>query len=152
MSYAALPDLEAYFTNRGIDGSIYSDQQKNASLYIATNDYIDIKYEFAGLPLDVAQVNQLPTDLVSVNAKVVQATCEAAYLNLQNKLFNSAVDPLGAVKSKEVSKELDVLKKSESVEYFNSGSQQYLVSHPQIDALLAPYLATSGGFTLDYKV
>lgn len=152
MSYAELSDLELYFTNRGIDGSAYTDTQKNAALYVATNDYIDIKYDFKGAPIDAAQPNELPTDLVSVNAKVVQATCEAAYLSLQGKLFNSAVDPLGAIKSKETSKELDVLKKSESVEYFNSGSQQYLITHPQIDALLAPYLATSGGFTVDYAL
>ena len=67
-------------------------------------------------------------------------------------ITRSYVQDRAQLELKDLEKELDALKKSESVEYFNSGSQQYLVNHTQIDALLAPYLATSGGFTLDYKI
>ena len=94
----------------------------------------------------------MPTDIVTVNKRVIQATCEAAYLHLQSKLFNTELDKNGAIRSKDESKELDVLKKSLAVEYFSSSSQSYLITHKQIDLLLAPYLANAGGFPLDYAL
>jgi hypothetical protein len=149
-SYADYAQYLAWALSRNITVT-QTKTEIDAALYVATNDYIDVNYTFKGVATDEAQVTSLPTNQVSINSKVIRATCECAYLHLQGKLFNSNLDPLGAIKSKESSKELDVLKKSESVEYWGKASQSYLMPHPQIDKLLAPYLSNSGaGFELGY--
>lgn len=150
-SYATLLEFKTYLSDRGI-ADTWTDEQETAALFSMTNDYIEIKYTFDGLPLVAEQGLQLPTDIVTINRRVVQATCEGAYLHLQSKLFNNELDKNGAIKVLATSDGLDVLKEAESIEYFSSGGQSYLVTHKQIDMLLAPYLANSRGLTFDYAL
>lgn len=152
-TYADLPYFNLFISKRGI-ADAWTDEQKEAALYIGANDYIDVKYEFKGLPVDENQLLELPTDEVSVNDKVKRANCEAALLHLNGKLFNSNLDPSGAVKSKMTREKLDVLEEESQVEYFNSGGQSYLVEHEQIDALLRDYLSNSnaGSPSLGYSL
>jgi hypothetical protein len=125
----------------------------DAALYVATNDYIDLVYTFKGLVTDDTQETSLPTDQVSINSKVIRATCECAYLHLNGKLFNNDLDPLGAIKSISTNETLDVLGDAKSVEYWGKSNQSYLMPHPQIDRLLSPYLSNSGaGFGLGYQL
>ena len=152
-SYADYADYLTWADKRKIEVT-QSESEIDAALYIATNDYIDIKYKFRGQVEDEDQLTSLPTDEVSINRKVITAACECAYLHLTGKLFNNDVDPLGAVKSKSESKGLDVLKKQVSVEYFGKSAQSYLKEHPQIDNLLSDYLDNpfSGGLQTSYQL
>lgn len=152
-SYATEQDYQEWASKRKIEVT-QTESEIDAALYIATNDYIDIKYKFRGQVEGEDQLTSLPTDEVSINRKVIAATCECAYLYLTGELFNKDVDPLGAVKSKSESKGLDVLKKQVSVEYFDKSAQSYLKEHSQIDRLLDDYLDNpfSGGIKLGYRL
>ena len=152
-TYADLTYFNLFLSKRGITDT-WTDDQKNAALYVGANDYIDVKYDFAGTIEDESQTLELPTDEVDVTDKVKRANCEAALLHLNGKLFNTEVDINGAIKVKKSRKKLDVLDKESEIEYFNSGNQTYLLGHPQIDALLKDYLATgaSGNPSLGYSL
>lgn len=143
-TYADLTYFNLFLSKRGI-ADTWTDDQKNAALYVGANDYIDIKYEFAGAIEDESQTLELPTDEVAVTDKVKRANCEAALLHLNGKLFNTDVDINGAIKVKMTREKLDVLEEESEVEYFNSGNQTYLIEHQQIDALLKDYLASGAG-------
>lgn len=142
-SYASYEDYLAWLEKRKITVT-QTETEIDAALYIATNDYIDVKYAFKGKVTDEDQDTSLPTDLVSINRDVVRVTCECAYLHLSGKLFNDDLDPNGAIKSLSTNDKLSVLGEAKSVEYFNSRGQTYLRSHPQIDRVLAPYLSNNG--------
>lgn len=152
-SYATEQDYRDWASKRKIDVT-QSESEIDAALYIATNDYIDIKYKFRGRVSDEDQLTSLPTDEVGINRKVIAATCECAYLHLTNKLFNDVVDPLGAIKSISTNEKLDVLGDATSKEYWSKSSQSYLINHPQIDNLLADYLDSpfSGGIQAGYRL
>ena len=152
-TYTDLTYFNLFLSKRGI-ADAWTDDQKNAALYVGANDYIDVKYDFAGTIEDESQTLELPTDEVDVTDKVKRANCEAALLHLNGKLFNTEVDINGAIKVKKSRKKLDVLDKESEIEYFNSGNQTYLLGHPQIDALLKDYLATgaSGNPSLGYSL
>lgn len=148
-SYANYDDYLEWAGKRNIEVT-QTESVIDAALYVATNDYIDIKYKFSGQVEDESQLTSLPTDEVSINRKVIAATCECAYLHLTGKLFNNEVDPLGAVKSISVNEKLDVLGEAVSKEYWGKSSQSYLVDHPQIDKLLADYVDSP--FSCDLRV
>lgn len=150
-SYATEQDYRDWASKRNVDVT-QSESEIDAALYIATNDYIDIKYKFRGSVSDEDQLTSLPTDEVGINRKVIAATCECAYLHLTNKLFNNEVDPLGAIKSVSSDDKLSVLGEAVSKEYWSKSSQSYLITHPQIDTLLAGYLDSpfSGGIQMGY--
>jgi hypothetical protein len=152
-SYANYADYLAWADKRKIEVT-QSESEIDAALYIATNDYIDIKYKFRGQVEDEDQLTSLPTDEVSINRKVIAATCECAYLYLNGKLFNNDVDSLGAVKSISINEKLDVLGEAVSKEYWSKSSQSYLIDHPQIDRLLADYVDSpfSGGLQVRYQL
>lgn len=152
-TYADLTYFNLFLSKRGITDT-WTDDQKNAALYVGANDYIDVKYDFAGDIEDENQALELPTDEVAVTDKVKRASCEAALLHLNGKLFNAEVDINGAVKVKMTREKLDVLEEESEIEYFNSGNQTYLIDHPQIDALLKGYLAsgTIGNPSLGYSL
>lgn len=141
-TYADLTYLNDFISKRGITDT-WTDDQKNAALYIGANDYIDVKYDFAGAIEDENQTLELPTDEVAVTDKVKRANCEAALLQLNGKLFNTELDINGAIKVKSTKEKLDVLEEESEVEYFNSNGQTYLIDHPQIDALLRDYLSSA---------
>lgn len=141
-TYADLTYLNDFISKRGI-ADTWTDDQKNAALYIGANDYIDVKYDFAGAIEDENQTMELPTDEVAVTDKVKRANCEAALLQLNGKLFNTELDINGAIKVKSTKEKLDVLEEESEIEYFNSNGQTYLIDHPQIDALLRDYLSSA---------
>lgn len=152
-TYADLTYFNLFLSKRGITDT-WTDDQKNAALYVGANDYIDVKYDFAGDIEDENQTLELPTDEVAVTDKVKRANCETALLHLNSKLFNTEVDINGAIKRKKLVEQLTPLQEESDVEYFNSGSQTYLLDHPQIDALLKDYLASgaSGNPSLGYQL
>ena len=152
-TYTDLTYFNLFLSKRGI-ADAWTDDQKNAALYVGANDYIDVKYDFAGTIEDESQTLELPTDEVAVTDKVKRANCEAALLHLNDKLFNAEVDINGAIKVKMTREKLDVLEEESEFEYFNSGSQTYLIDHPQIDALLKDYLASgaSGNPSIGYQL
>lgn len=152
-TYADLTYFNLFLSKRGI-ADTWTDDQKSAALYVGANDYIDVKYDFAGAIEDENQTLELPTDEVAVTDKVKRANCEAALLHLNGKLFNTEVDINGAIKVKMTREKLDVLEEESEIEYFNSGNQTYLLEHPQIDALLKDYLASgaSGNPSLGYSL
>lgn len=143
-TYATLTDFNAWLSNRAIDDT-WTDDQKNGALYIAANDYIDVFFVFRGIVEDENQELALPTDQVEVNAKVIQASCEAAYLYLQGKLFNTEASLNGAVVRTMTKEKLDVLEEESEIEYTGKGSTSYFISHPQIERLLKSYLAYGSG-------
>lgn len=152
-SYATEQEYRDWASKRKIDVT-QSESEIDAALYIATNDYIDIKYKFRGSVSDEDQLTSLPTDEVSINRKVASATCECAYLHLTGKLFNDEVDPLGAIKSISSDDKLSVLGEAVSKEYWSKSSQSYLITHSQIDKLLADYLDSPflGGIQMGYRL
>lgn len=141
-SYADLTYLNDFMSKRAITDN-WTDDEKNAALYIGANDYIDVKYKFAGTAEGETQTLALPTDEVEVTDKVKRANCEAALLYLNGKLFNTELDVNGAIKVKMSREKLDVLEEESEIEYFNSSGQTYLIDHPQIDALLRDYLSSA---------
>lgn len=141
-TYADLTYLNDFISKRGINDT-WTDDQKNAALYVGANDYIDVKYDFAGAIEDENQTLELPTDEVTVTDKVKRANCEAALLQLNGRLFNTELDINGAIKVKSTKEKLDVLEEESEIEYFNSNGQTYLIDHPQIDALLRDYLSSA---------
>lgn len=141
-SYADLTYLNDFMSKRAITDN-WTDDEKNAALYIGANDYIDVKYKFAGTAEGEAQTLALPTNEVKVTDKVKRANCEAALLYLNGKLFNTELDVNGAIKVKMSREKLDVLEEESEIEYFNSTGQTYLIDHPQVDALLRDYLSSA---------
>lgn len=151
-TYATMAELAAFLTKRGI-ADTWTDPEKEAALYIGANDYIDLKYVFAGTVTDENQTLALPTDEVDVTQRVKDANCFAALFYLQGTLFNQQLDPLGGVKRVSTAEKLDVMESESETEYFNSAGQEYLREHQQIDALLKPYLhSAGGGFSLEYNL
>lgn len=141
-SYADLTYLNDFMSKRAITDN-WTDDEKSAALYIGANDYIDVKYQFAGTVEDETQTLALPTNEVEVTDKVKRANCEAALLYLNGKLFNTELDVNGAIKVKMSREKLDVLEEESEIEYFNSTGQTYLIDHPQVDALLRDYLSSA---------
>lgn len=136
-TYITESDYIAYATARGIElkPELEADIIKSA-------DFIDTYYTFKGAALDAAQDMQLPTDCVAI-ADIKKAALKAVELQQAGLLtLDSAVMTGGIVESE--SKSLDGVG-SKSVTYASGSQPTYKARTPELDRLLQPYLAFSGG-------
>ena len=90
-SYCDETFFTAYFTDMGIDVSAYSSAQVQAAL-VAASRYLDSRYRWVGEKMNRDQTTKWPRwgaadedgyTISVVPIPVKQATCEAAYRNLQ---------------------------------------------------------------------
>lgn len=142
--YITAAELDAWASERGIDLSDYDNDDKEAAIVASTLDYLEVFYTFKGDPVDEDQALQLPTDEVTVNAKIKQASAQAAYYQLQGLLQVDHATSNDA-EIKRLREKIDVIE--EETEYVEGTRITYKVRTPIIDRLLKPYIvAGSGGF------
>lgn len=144
--------LDQYASLRGEDLTAYDEAQKEAAIYIATNDYIDVMYSFIGDKINAEQALSLPTsevDLtVTATLKAVQeANANGAILQLKGKLLVNPEDNTSSGTVKAESSKLDVIE--ESFEYFEGSRREVRYPTPIIDRLLSPF---TGGYGVQLKV
>jgi len=150
-TYADETDLDSYADLRNVDLSIYTTAQKEASLYVAANDFIDAMHTFKGSKVSAEQSMALYTDEVSylgAGKVIVSVNCETALLHLQGALFveTTAESALGEIKS--TSSKLDVLEKS--IEYVEGTAvTSGTINASRAEAKLKPYLAFGSGAILN---
>lgn len=136
MPYVTNEQYEAYANERGIQinyATIDGDLFKAA-------DFIDTYYNFKGEALQ--DTAALPTDLVSV-ADIERAALKAVELQQIGRLTLNAAAMSGSIIESE-SKSLDGVG-SKSVSYQAGTQPTYKARTPELDRLLAPFLAFSGG-------
>lgn len=150
-AYIDVAYLDQYAALRGEDLSAYTEQQKEAAIYVCVNDFIDVFYTFKGTKLNVDQGLALPTSEVVLTdvatlRDIQEANANGAVLSLRSFLLTDPVsqDINGRVKSE--SSKLDVLE--DSVEYFENTEVVAKFKTPIIDRLLSPYLGWGGGIQL----
>lgn len=138
MSYVTAAEYEAYADARGITVNFLT---LDADI-IKSADFIDTYYQFKGDPLAGDQANSLPTDLVTV-ANIQKAALKAVELQQAGRLdLDTAALTGGMIESE--SKSLDGVG-SKSVTYVAGSQPTYKARTPELDLLLRPYLAFSGG-------
>jgi hypothetical protein len=141
-AYVSVEEFEAYAADRGESLVAYTLQQKQSAIVVASIDYLDGYFTFKGVPLEDDQALSLPTDQVTVNAKIKQAACAAALLKLKGRLF---VDPEEITRQIVAAESSSVGSLSESITY--DGGSQYIDKYPtvQIDRLVIPYTVAQVG-------
>lgn len=142
--YISVAYLDTWADERGIDLSAYDSDAKEAAIVTSCLDYMEVFYTFKGDPLEEDQALQLPTDEVTINAKIKQASAQAAYYQLQGTLIiDHATSNTAEVKR--LREKVDVIE--QETEYVEGTRNTYKVNTPIIDRLLKPYLVVgSGGF------
>ena len=138
MPYITSAEYTTYANERGIhvnNGHLAQD-------IILSADFIDTYYKFKGEPISPTQSNALPTDQVSISdiKKAALKACEMQQAGLLT--LDLAATANGIVSSE--SKSLDGVG-SKSVTYEAGSRNTYKRSTPQLDLLLRPFLAVSGG-------
>ena len=133
--------LEDYAAHIGYDLSSLTEPQKQAMISRVSMNYIDIKYDFKGEPLNADQGLSLPTSEVSITDKVKRAVADACIIDAKGELFNT-VDTNGRVKR--TKDKLDVLETEIEYQDNTSAPKQY-GNTPVTDKLLKPYTSASGG-------
>lgn len=141
-SYISVAELDAWADDRAIDLSAYDTAAKEAALITSCLDFLEVFYTFEGDPLEEGQALQLPTDEVTINAKVKQASAQAAYYQLQGTLLVDHTTSNEA-EIKRLREKVDVIE--EETEYVEGTRMTYRMRTPIIDRLLGPYLANGGG-------
>lgn len=144
--------LDQYATLRGEDISTFTDQQKEAAIFLCANDYIDVMYSFLGNKLNAEQGLSLPTDEVdltvtAVHRDIQEANANGAILHLKGRLFVNPIDNENSGVIKSQSSKVDVIE--ESFEYFEGTKREVRYPTPIIDRLLSPY---TGGAGIQLKV
>lgn len=138
MSYVTEAEYQAYADARGITVNLLT---IDADI-VKSADFIDTYYQFKGDPLADGQANDLPTDLVTV-ADIKKAALKAVELQQAGRLnLDTAALTGGMIESE--SKSLDGVG-SKSVTYVAGSQVTYKARTPELDLLLRPYLAFSGG-------
>ena len=136
MSYVTQAQYETYATERGITINYAT---LPADLILSA-DFIDTYYTFKGSPLQAYP--QLPTDEVTV-ADIERGALKAVELQQAGRLtLDPAVMTGGLVASQE--KELEGVGRT-AVSYVEGSQVTYKPRTPELDLLLRPYLAFSGG-------
>jgi hypothetical protein len=138
MPYITSAEYTTYANERGIhvnNGHLAQD-------IILSADFIDTYYKFKGEPLSPTQPNKLPTDQVSI-ADIKKAALKACEMQQAGLLTLDLAAIAGGIVSSE-SKSLDGVG-SKSVTYEAGSRNTYKRSTPQLDLLLRPFLAVSGG-------
>jgi len=146
-AFVTTAELGEYLTDRNVDPADYDTDQLEASIIIASSDFISTYYTFKGDLLNDDQGMSLPTNDVGITAKVKQATNNAAWLDLQGKLFVSADDIYANGSIKGTKKAVGTL--VTEVEYQESEGYTSKYPTPTIDRLLQPY--TLGGFAPSFS-
>lgn len=141
-AYITVEALDAYAADRAEDLSAYTTAQKQGAIVVASIDYVDGYFQFNGEPLNDDQALSLPTDKVTVNARIKQAVAAAAILQLKGRLF---VDPEEISRQIVAAESSSVGSLSESITY--DGGSQYIDKYPtvQIDRLIMPYTLVQVG-------
>lgn len=141
-SYISVAELDSWADDRGYDLSAYTTANKEAALITSTLDFLEVFYTFKGDPLETDQALQLPTDEVTINAKIKQAAAQAAYYQLQGTLLIDHTTS-NTAEIKRLKEKVDVIE--EETEYVEGTRNTYRVKTPTIDKILAPYLVNGGG-------
>lgn len=145
-AYISVAELQAYATARNLTISTDNDVLE-ASIVVASADFMSVNYIYAGTALTETQGMQLPTDIVGINKDIKKGSCEAALLQLKGKLF---VDPSelninGKLKS--VDDKLSVLGSAE--EYFEGTAYTSKYPTRHIDRIVSKYLLGGSGYAPD---
>lgn len=136
MSYTTVEDYEIYADARGITinyATLDGDIVKSA-------DFIDTYYTFKGDPLQTTA--QLPTDEVTI-ADINRGALKAVELQQTGRLTLDTATMIGGLIESE-SKALEGVG-SKSVSYVAGSQSTYKPRAPELDLLLRPFLAFSGG-------
>lgn len=136
MSYVTQEQYETYANERGITINYAT---LPADLILSA-DFIDTYYTFKGSPLQAYP--QLPTDEIAV-ADIERAALKAVELQQAGRLALDTAALTGGMITSEA-KSLDGVG-SKSVSYVAGSQVTYKARTPELDLLLRPYLAFSGG-------
>lgn len=136
MSYITQAQYEAYANERGITVNFATIE---ADLILSA-DFIDTYYTFKGSPLQAYP--QLPTDEVAI-ADIERGALKAVELQQAGRLALDAAALTGGMITSET-KSLDGVG-SKSVSYVAGSQVTYKARTPELDNLLRPFLAFSGG-------
>ena len=144
--YCSLAYFDEYIGSRGLTTAA-SDEEKEAAIFIAANDWIDGEHTFKGAPLNYLQGMVFPTDaFVGLPKNISQANAQAAWLQL-NKLL--LVDTSTISTSGLISSETKSLKSgmSKSTTYAEGSQQTHSRILPKsLERLVQPFLLLSEGF------
>lgn len=139
--YISLVDFKAWADARGYDYSAKADTQIEQAITVSGVDYIDTEYTFKGLPLDMTQAMQLPTDLVTIE-NIRLGAAQAAWQQLNGLLFVVQTQASASGEVKKIRKKLAGLETE--TEYTERSDLEYTYDTSLIDRLLNKYLAVSG--------
>lgn len=139
--YISVDYLDAWAAERGISLTAYNNAAKEAAIVTSTLDFLEVYYAFKGDPLNPDQALQLPTDQVTINAKIQQASAQAAYYQLQGLLLVSHAES-NTAEVKSLAQSVGPI--SESTTYVEGTRNTFKMRTPIIDNLLKPYV-TGGG-------
>lgn len=141
----------AYLTERNILDPSWTNVKIEGAIVAAAQDWIDGEHDFAGDQLTETQALKFPRDeWAGVPEDIKKANAQAAHLQIKGLLLvdPSAFSVFGQVTSE--SKSVDTLSKSTS--YESGTSQAYgRIIPKQLNNLLKPYLAISGGLGMVYR-
>ena len=136
-SYNSVAELQDFLTLRN-HAATYTQAQLEGALAIASLDYVDGFFKFAGTPTTTMA---LPTNIVELTPSIKRAVNMAALLSLQGRLF---VDPV-SVQSQAVTGET---KKVGSLEISRQYADRatYTSKYPTtaIDSILQQYVVGGG--------
>ena len=137
-AYITAVEYESYAAERGItvtSATLDADIIKSA-------DFIETYYTFKGDPLSDTQAMKLPTDQVTI-ADIAKAALKAVEMQQAGLLTLDLGAIAGGVISSESSSVDGVV--SESISYEQGTRSTFKARTPQLDMLLRPFLAFSGG-------
>lgn len=148
--YCSVDYLDAYLAERGLEHG-HGTSEKEDALVIAAKDWIDGEHDFAGDKLLTTQALKFPrTDWDGVPEDIMKANAIAAHMHMHGQLLVdlSTISVNGQISSE--SKAVGPL--SKSVSYESGSAQVYSRIIPrQLNNLLKPYLANSGGLGMVYR-
>lgn len=137
----------AYFDDwaamRNNDLSGYTQQQKEAAIVVASQDWIDLYHNFKGNKLNPDQGLKMPTDQNEYGKQWKDLCANAAWYQIRGLLLvdPSTIDVNGVVV--ETRSKLDTLEKQ--VKYQEGTSATYSRNTDPLDEAIKPFLAQSGG-------
>lgn len=153
-SYVTLAEFQAYWIERGIDMSQYSDTDKQVSLVLAT-EHVDLFWgpKFFGYKMTKEQALEFPRHCIydsdgylveGVPKKLKAAVCEYAKRNLVDNVVlapDPTTDPSG-LQVNVVYKKVGPIEKRTT---FTGSVPKTLPSYPKADAYLKEFVWGTGG-------
>lgn len=144
-AYIDLATFKSWCDLRGYDYGTpagYQDSNIEAAIVRSSVDYIDISYDFKGLPESDTQSMQLPTNEVAI-ADIENGAAQAAWQELNGLLFVAQSTDSASGEVKRTMDKLDVLETE--VEYVEGSAKTYTYSTTKISRFLAPFVVGGSG-------